>query len=171
MLLSILASDAIALPLSPAFPAVELEYILHNAGAGMLLATERYAGKARQLDVDAGLIDVRPKILAGAGGTVELPDSEDSGDSKAGLMLYTSGTTNRPVRLSFYIYIYIYIYVLLTKVERRPPPPVGTPRPSPLSHRGMALLSSGPPPAPPPAAPHPRRGQRHHRACAGRLEH
>ncbi|OKL60695.1 hypothetical protein UA08_04417 [Talaromyces atroroseus] len=107
MLFSILASDAIALPLSPGFPAVELKYILENSGAGMLLATEKYAGKARELvdqsyNKSGPIVDIRPKILtqAGAGksGSAEqLRDIRDSdSESKGGLMLYTSGTTNRP---------------------------------------------------------------------------
>lgn len=109
MLFSILASDAIALPLSPAFPAVELRYILDNSDAKMLLATERYASKARELvesharccsGLDSGpIVDIRPKIIAqvGKSGSAEQQLTDIQG-SKGGLMLYTSGTTNRPVR-------------------------------------------------------------------------
>lgn len=112
MLFSILASDAIALPLSPAFPAVELRYILDNSNAKMLLATERYASKARELvesharcrsGLDSGpIVDIRPKIIAqvGKSGSAEQQLTDIQG-SKGGLMLYTSGTTNRPVRMNF----------------------------------------------------------------------
>ncbi|KAE8149854.1 acetyl-CoA synthetase-like protein [Aspergillus avenaceus] len=97
-LLSILASDAIALPLSPAFPVGELKYIMDNSQAKVLLATEKYAGKAQDI-VKAGLdrepvLDVRGKIVTGSNGEgVEL---RDLGQSRGGMMLYTSGTTNRP---------------------------------------------------------------------------
>ncbi|KAL2864316.1 uncharacterized protein BJX67DRAFT_223022 [Aspergillus lucknowensis] len=99
MLLSILASDAIALPLSPAFPNHELKYILDNSRAGMLLATERYADKARDIMKEGldrePIFDVREKIMAGAAsvGTVKLQGMDGR---SGGMMLYTSGTTNRP---------------------------------------------------------------------------
>lgn len=99
-LLAIFASDAIALPLSPAFPVGELQYILDNSEAKFLLATEKYADKAAQI-VKTGLnrvplLDIRRKILAGAKPeTVQLEDMNQS--PSGGMMLYTSGTTNRPV--------------------------------------------------------------------------
>ncbi|KAJ6151704.1 hypothetical protein N7470_006832 [Penicillium chermesinum] len=98
-LLAIFASDAIALPLSPAFPVSELQYILDNSQAKLLLATEKYAEKATQI-VNAGLkreplLNIRRKIHAGANPEpVELEDMNQS--SSGGMMLYTSGTTNRP---------------------------------------------------------------------------
>ncbi|KKK18833.1 putative AMP-binding enzyme [Aspergillus ochraceoroseus] len=99
MLLSILANDAIALPLSPAFPVGELKYIMENSQAMMLVATEKYAEKARGI-VEEGLervpiLDIREKIRVGAtsAGAVELDDFNVNG---GGMMLYTSGTTNRP---------------------------------------------------------------------------
>lgn len=97
-LLAILAADAIAVPLSPAFPAGELRYILQNCGAGVLLSSEKYAQKARE--VVSGLdnpvaLHVTPKITTGSEPVqgVSLRDLEGHG----GIMLYTSGTTNRPV--------------------------------------------------------------------------
>ncbi|KAL2010859.1 hypothetical protein VTN00DRAFT_3577 [Thermoascus crustaceus] len=100
-LLSILASNAIALPLSPAFPVGELKYIMDNSGAKVLVATEKYGDKARDI-LKAGLerepvLDVREKIKTGAsaGEAVELKDLEES-RLRGGMMLYTSGTTNRP---------------------------------------------------------------------------
>ncbi|PWY78074.1 putative AMP-binding enzyme [Aspergillus sclerotioniger CBS 115572] len=99
-LLSILASDAIALPLSPAFPIGELKYIMDNSQAKVLVATEKYAGKAQDL-LKAGLdrvpvLDVKDKIKVGAhnSGSVSLEDL--NAKSRGGMMLYTSGTTNRP---------------------------------------------------------------------------
>ncbi|PYI05647.1 AMP-binding enzyme [Aspergillus sclerotiicarbonarius CBS 121057] len=99
-LLSILASDAIALPLSPAFPIGELKYIMDNSQAKVLVATEKYAEKAQDLlkaDLDrAPVLDVKDKIKVGAhnSGSVSLEDL--NAKSRGGMMLYTSGTTNRP---------------------------------------------------------------------------
>ncbi|KAF2141009.1 uncharacterized protein K452DRAFT_299073 [Aplosporella prunicola CBS 121167] len=98
-LLSILASQAIAVPMSPAFPAHELQYIVNQSGAFMLLASDKYQDKAQEV-LKAGL-EHQPisakveKRLDGAKGNGDVQFS-DAADSKAGMMLYTSGTTNRP---------------------------------------------------------------------------
>lgn len=99
-MLAIFASDAIALPLSPSFPTGELQYILDNSEAKMLLATEKYANKAEQV-LKAGLqreplFDIRRKLKEGAEHeSVQLEDLKQP--ASGGMMLYTSGTTNRPV--------------------------------------------------------------------------
>ena len=66
----------------------------------MLLATEKYAEKAK-LVFKGGIqtesaFDIKPKIITGAieHDTVRL---EEQKASAGGMMLYTSGTTNRPV--------------------------------------------------------------------------
>ncbi|KAJ5935816.1 AMP-dependent synthetase/ligase [Penicillium verhagenii] len=97
-LLAIFASDAIALPLSPSFPVGELQYIMDNSRAKVLLATEKYADKAGQI-LKAGLeleplFDIRQKIEVG--GSVESVQLDNRERSSSGMMLYTSGTTNRP---------------------------------------------------------------------------
>ncbi|KAJ6018248.1 AMP-dependent synthetase/ligase [Penicillium sp. IBT 35674x] len=97
-LLAIFASDAIALPLSPSFPVGELQYIMDNSQAKVLLATEKYADKASQI-LKAGLeleplFDVRRKINIGSGAESVHLDSREQ--TSSGMMLYTSGTTNRP---------------------------------------------------------------------------
>ncbi|KAJ5096405.1 hypothetical protein NUU61_005761 [Penicillium alfredii] len=99
-LLAIFANDAVALPLSPSFPTGELQYILDNSQAKVLLSTEKYAQKAQEI-LQAGLereplLDIRPKITKGATGSeaVQLEDLKQP--SSGGMMLYTSGTTNRP---------------------------------------------------------------------------
>ncbi|EED21800.1 AMP-binding enzyme, putative [Talaromyces stipitatus ATCC 10500] len=100
MLFSILASDAIALPVSPSFPYPEIEYILNNADARMLLSTER-SGSIADLFMrrDDLIVDVREAIMGSNSqreeslGQIDFPDVQDS---NGGLMLYTSGTTNRP---------------------------------------------------------------------------
>jgi acyl-CoA synthetase (AMP-forming)/AMP-acid ligase II len=101
-LLGILSSNAIAVPLSPAFPSEELRYILDQSSALMLLASAKFANKAD--DVLAGELTKRPissrpdKIMQGStlGEQVLL---EERHDDKSGMMLYTSGTTNKPVSL------------------------------------------------------------------------
>ncbi|EAW10968.1 acyl-CoA synthetase [Aspergillus clavatus NRRL 1] len=100
-LLSILASNAIALPLSPAFPVGELKYILDNSQSKVLVSTQKYADKTQDL-LKAGLerqpiLEIRDKVKVGAAGSgsATLEDIE-SGKSLGGMMLYTSGTTNRP---------------------------------------------------------------------------
>ena len=104
-LLAILANDAIALPLSPAFPVGELKYIMDNSQAKMLLASEKFESKARGI-VEAGLD--RVPVLAVMGKFMEGGSAPDTGQvedlvggSNGGMMLYTSGTTNRPVRSLF----------------------------------------------------------------------
>ncbi|PHH66289.1 hypothetical protein CDD81_7882 [Ophiocordyceps australis] len=98
-LLAIIAARAIAVPLSPAFPVPELQYILDHSEASLLVSTPRFASKVQALL--ATQLSAPPRHLElpkhhGADTqheTVELQGT-DAGD--AALMLYTSGTTNRP---------------------------------------------------------------------------
>ncbi|KAM5432517.1 hypothetical protein McanMca71_004391 [Microsporum canis] len=98
-LLSILAADGIALPLSPNFPAAELRYILGNSQAEVLLATDRYREKAEQvLDgelVKTPILEYIPKLNDGAIPPTKV-EFRDMQCPQGGMMLYTSGTTNRP---------------------------------------------------------------------------
>jgi acyl-CoA synthetase (AMP-forming)/AMP-acid ligase II len=100
-LLAIFATDAIALPLSPSFPTGELKYILGNSQAKMLLTTEKYADKGMEILREGlnyePLFNVRNKLTQGASSreSVNLQDLKQP--SSGGMMLYTSGTTNRPV--------------------------------------------------------------------------
>ncbi|KAK2733662.1 hypothetical protein FQN57_002059 [Myotisia sp. PD_48] len=98
-LLSIIAADAIALPLSPSFPVQELRYILNNSEADILLATEKYHTKAEQT-VQEGLgktpvVDVISKREVGAN-VITNVEFKATHQMEGGMMLYTSGTTNRP---------------------------------------------------------------------------
>ncbi|PHH82545.1 hypothetical protein CDD82_5648 [Ophiocordyceps australis] len=103
-LLAIIAARAIAVPLSPAFPVPELQYILDHSEASLLVSTPPFASKVQALL--ASQLSSPPSHLElpnhhGANHqaanhqheTVELQGSHDGG---AALMLYTSGTTNRP---------------------------------------------------------------------------
>ena len=97
-----MASDAIAVPLSPNFPANELRYILENSGALMFLSSTKF--KKKLDDVVEGGLEKKPII----GAVEKLPGNDqctpaekisldEIQDPQGGMMLYTSGTTNRPV--------------------------------------------------------------------------
>lgn len=99
-LLSILGTKAVAVPLSSGFPASELRYIIDNSEAGVLLSSTKFQSKA--LEVLKEDLKKKPKV-----GSIEKTHSggssgkhitlEDVGENQGGMMLYTSGTTNRPV--------------------------------------------------------------------------
>ncbi|TAQ91155.1 hypothetical protein B7494_g503 [Chlorociboria aeruginascens] len=97
-LLSILAAHSIALPLSPAFPVPELKYVMNQSQASMLLSSSKFEKKAQEI-LDAGL-ETKPKYVKLekrlGGGDVGEVTLEEPTDGEGGMMLYTSGTTNRP---------------------------------------------------------------------------
>lgn len=102
-LLAILAARAIAVPLSPAFPVPELQYIVDHSEALLVISSAKFDAKAKEL-LASELVS-KPAHVAltkhlggGVHEKVELDEQADAG--KAGMMLYTSGTTNRPVRSS-----------------------------------------------------------------------
>ncbi|KAF4124959.1 Acyl-CoA synthetase (AMP-forming)/AMP-acid ligase II [Geosmithia morbida] len=101
-LLAVMASRSIAVPLSPAFPAPELQYILNQSEPSLLVSSAKFASKARQT-LAGELVSPpthveMPKHVGGA----DSPDEhhpvtwDTRGPGEAGVMLYTSGTTNRP---------------------------------------------------------------------------
>ncbi|KAI0882259.1 acetyl-CoA synthetase-like protein [Annulohypoxylon maeteangense] len=103
--LAVLASHAIALPLSPPFPAPELQYILSQSGAILLLHSSKYASKvdevlntpSKELDVTPSPIPIElPKHFGAISETFEPVELVEDDAEGAGMMLYTSGTTNRP---------------------------------------------------------------------------
>lgn len=94
-----MAHDAIALPLSQAFPSSEIRYILENSGAKLLLSTAKFEEKARDV-LSTGIeskpqLEVLTKIETGAT-SAENVKFEQKSLNNGGFMLYTSGTTNRP---------------------------------------------------------------------------
>lgn len=103
-LLATLAARAIALPLSPGFPAAELQYILNQSGASLLVSSAKFSKKANE--VLATELDSKPthlhleKHLGGSAHEQVVLENEDAG--QAAMMLYTSGTTNRPVCRTFF---------------------------------------------------------------------
>ncbi|KAK3719506.1 hypothetical protein LTR37_004364 [Vermiconidia calcicola] len=99
-LLSILASNAIAVPLAPSFPASELRYIINHSEALALLSTAKYKALAADvlregLDKSPLSIDVE-KTMQGSQSTNSIELTGDSYTAEGGMMLYTSGTTARP---------------------------------------------------------------------------
>ncbi|KAH9437883.1 hypothetical protein MCOR02_001528 [Pyricularia oryzae] len=99
-LLAILAAKSIAVPLAPAFPPPELQYILDHSEAALLLSSSKFAQKAQ--DVLATGLASKPTLLElskfqGDSAAPSEPITLDGGSpGNAGMMLYTSGTTNRP---------------------------------------------------------------------------
>ena len=96
--LAVLAARAIAVPLSPAFPAPELQYILGHSEALLLLSSAKFSTKAEET---LGLPLVSPpkhvEIAKHPGASPRESVSLEGDDpGQAGMMLYTSGTTNRP---------------------------------------------------------------------------
>ncbi|KAI1432177.1 acetyl-CoA synthetase-like protein [Xylaria sp. CBS 124048] len=112
--LAILAARAVALPLSPPFPIPELQYILSQSQASLLLHSAKFASKAKEV-LETPWPEPSPSSdseLKSALKTFELPKhlgfceanavlesvtiTDDTDTEGAGMMLYTSGTTARP---------------------------------------------------------------------------
>ncbi|KAI1331031.1 acetyl-CoA synthetase-like protein [Xylariaceae sp. FL0255] len=108
--LAILSLRAIALPLSPPFPAPELQYIIEQSGATLLLHSSKFASKAQEV-ITTGTTDksTTPVLksaemrkhtsLSAENNPMEFDQvvlSEEGDLEGAGMMLYTSGTTARP---------------------------------------------------------------------------
>ncbi|KAL9066837.1 MAG: hypothetical protein Q9157_007008 [Trypethelium eluteriae] len=99
-MLSIFANHGVAVPMSPEFPPHELQYIVNHSRALAFLSSTRWYTKAEQV-VKEGLshgtlmtkIEKRERGRSG-GEAVQL---EETGPSRGGMMLFTSGTTSRPV--------------------------------------------------------------------------
>ncbi|KAI9831814.1 MAG: hypothetical protein M1819_004711 [Sarea resinae] len=98
-LLAILGNHSIAVPMSSKFPPNELRYILENSEAFMLLSSEKFRSKAHEV-VKEGLekepIVGKVEKKLGDGTSSSSVELVDDGRPTGGLMLYTSGTTNRP---------------------------------------------------------------------------
>lgn len=166
-LLSCLAANSIALPLSPAFPAHELQYILDHSEAAILLSSAKFEGKAQEvlrekLKKVPNYIKLEKKMGGGAHPRVTLEGPEDG---EGGMMLYTSGTTNRPVcpfhLTEFPKWKWKW---LIMNPERRPPPAISNDSTSTVPSHSLELHSIRPPPSRPPTASYPWNHKRHLRA-------
>lgn len=97
-LLSVISARGIALPMSPGFPAQELQYIMEQSQASMLLASGKFFQKA--LEVEKQGLSGQPDLIE-LGKLVGQKESENvsleaCSEGNGGIMLYTSGTTSRP---------------------------------------------------------------------------
>jgi acyl-CoA synthetase (AMP-forming)/AMP-acid ligase II len=97
----LMASNAIAVPLAPAFPAEEMRYQINQSGALALLYSNKFA-KIGTTVLQEGL-DHAPKgvqldkILPRESYPAEkVQISSSSEEARGGMMLYTSGTTAKP---------------------------------------------------------------------------
>jgi malonyl-CoA/methylmalonyl-CoA synthetase len=99
-LLAALASNAIAVPLAPSFPASELRYILDHSGALALLSSAKYASQAKEV-LKEGLENTPvfaqlDKMEKGCEETFNVELTGMPNAAAGGMMLFTSGTTARP---------------------------------------------------------------------------
>lgn len=101
-LLACLASNAIAVPLAPSFPAAELRYILNHSEALAVVHSAKYSKLAQEVlseGVDHAPLRVAvAKIKQGAplSSPPALSSSSRPATNEGGMMLYTSGTTAKP---------------------------------------------------------------------------
>lgn len=105
-LLSILGAQAIAVPLSPGFPASELRYVVKDSSALMLLSSATLGDKATEVCAEgldqcslALTLEESSAHSAVSDNSMPILAESFSGDAGGGMMLYTSGTTSRPVRV------------------------------------------------------------------------
>ena len=171
-LLSILACDSIAVPLSSAFPASELRYILENSEAATLLSSGKFKEKAEEV-LKEGLEHLPRKPVLNVVEKRHTGNGEDEVQlvplpmTKGGMMLYTSGTTSRPV----YIFILTPDSAADFHPERRPPSGKSPDSASGITAQGLAIyLAGSSPPCPPPPS-HSWRRQRPPHTPLRRLNH
>jgi malonyl-CoA/methylmalonyl-CoA synthetase len=104
-LLSIFANSAIAVPLCTTFPNHELRYIIDQSEAMMLLSSQKFKEKAQDV-IEEGVtnkpIIAVEKIMEGNKSAKSIVLEDIKHVDQGGLMLYTSGTTNRPVSFTHF---------------------------------------------------------------------
>ena len=129
--------------MSSSFPASELRYILENSEAAALLSSRKFQEKAEET-LKEGLDHIPKKPLLSI---VEKRNHGSGHDevqlvplpmNKGGMMLYTSGTTSRPVcdhmrkgELG-----------LMSIPERRSPPGKGSHRAGPITPESLGIHNS-----------------------------
>jgi len=97
--LGIIACNAIAVPLALSCPASEHRHIINLSQASILLASDRFLNKAKEviaegLDSTPSLHNVNEVLSRSRGNNIPYPDVLYTAD--AGIMLFTSGTTAKP---------------------------------------------------------------------------
>lgn len=104
-LLSILANQSIAVPLAATFPAAELRYLLSECQASVFLFKPQNdshdvlkALKEELVTMEIGAVPIRGfSEKSEANPIVKELQWEDMTEAEGGIMLFTSGTTSRPV--------------------------------------------------------------------------
>lgn len=166
-LLSILGTHSIALPLSPAFPAHELNYILNHSQASMLLSSAKFEAKATEvlsteLETSPKHIKLEKKLSSEEYKQVIL---EKCKNGDGAMMLYTSGTTNRPVISAMGLPLRFTNFW----TERCTSPSECSHSASPIPNNSLGLLTLRSPPPRPTSSPHPWHHKRNPRSPPSRL--
>lgn len=167
-MLSILGTHSIALPLSPAFPAHELKYIMDHSQSSMLLSSKKFEKKASEV-VKQGLerspkhVILEKKMGNTTPGRVTL---EGRPEREGGIMLYTSGTTNRPASFTS---LYSYSWPTNKRSERRSPSAICYDCTSSVSHQSLEIHTVGSSASRTSSPSHPRHHKRRTRAPFCRL--
>lgn len=102
-LLAIISSDAIALPLCPTFPTSELRYILNHSQTSLLLSSKLHQAKMDEVRKEGIEREVQTASVPDLIARTELDHDimfHQSLAGRGGMVLYTSGTTNRPVSIN-----------------------------------------------------------------------
>ena len=92
-------AGGVAVPLAVSHPAAELEYVIRDSGAAMVVADQQFAGVLEPLARAAGARFLLTNELLdddGAGRPAAAPDDERQRPGRRALLVYTSGTTARP---------------------------------------------------------------------------
>jgi len=105
-------AGGIAVPLAVSHPPAELEYVVRDSGASIVVGSGRQAGALEAIAAASGARFLRtPDLLAGpaecqvyetadhgvrSGGAGDVPDSRPGTGDRRALIVYTSGTTGKP---------------------------------------------------------------------------
>ena len=96
-------AGGVAVPLATSHPPAELDYVIRDSGASIVIGSGRHADDLERIAAGAGARFLRtPDLLADAAAAahgIEVHESTHPGArsaSRRALMLYTSGTTGRP---------------------------------------------------------------------------
>jgi malonyl-CoA/methylmalonyl-CoA synthetase len=100
VILGIWRAGGIAVPLSPTHPAPELEYVLDDTGAEAVVADKANEMRVKPLATarDAWFVRSADAIEGTGADSIlhSLPAALGVGEARRAMILYTSGTTNRP---------------------------------------------------------------------------
>ncbi len=89
------AAGGVSVPLCTSHPRGELEHVITDSGASILIASEEFEDRLAPLGQDLGIEVLRAETVTEtpAGSIPQLPSVDESGRA---LILYTSGSTGKP---------------------------------------------------------------------------